>query len=185
MSLSTRDATPTAVYRLYDVQDRLLYVGITVDLEQRWSEHSEDKFWWHLVVRKQAAWHQTRGPAVAEEREAIRDEGPLHNRTWPNGSARGDRLPDPFVAPLYAVLRQAIEAGVYPVGSELPTPRALAAERGVSVCSVVGAVWRLHREGLVTQGPMRQPYREPRVRPFLVADFQRAESAAWPVRPVE
>ena len=35
-----------AVYRFYDDQDQLLYVGITHHPSVRWSQHRRDKVWW-------------------------------------------------------------------------------------------------------------------------------------------
>jgi predicted GIY-YIG superfamily endonuclease len=77
-------ATPTCVYRLYDVFDRLLYVGITSDIARRWKEHqTEHRRWWPQVVRRETTWFANRPPAHRAERVAVRGELPLHNsESW-------------------------------------------------------------------------------------------------------
>lgn len=57
----------TAVYRLYDRSQRLLYVGIAHDTKRRWREHAGDKDWWNLVHWKTAMWHTSRLGAAIEE----------------------------------------------------------------------------------------------------------------------
>lgn len=69
----------TAVYRLYDRDERLLYAGITYDLEERWSKHARTKTWWSQVRHRTAVWHQTRLSAAIEEHCAIRYENPMYN----------------------------------------------------------------------------------------------------------
>lgn len=70
---------PTALYRLYDITDRLLYVGITKDLNVRFSQHAADKWWWPLVIRKTAMLYGSREDALAAEATAIVTEAPVHN----------------------------------------------------------------------------------------------------------
>ncbi|MEV8474858.1 GntR family transcriptional regulator [Streptomyces sp. NPDC051173] len=70
----------TALYRLYDVDDRLLYVGITNDVTKRWLDHQCTKQWWALVVRKTVEWFDARVDAECAEIEAIKGERPRYNR---------------------------------------------------------------------------------------------------------
>jgi predicted GIY-YIG superfamily endonuclease len=70
----------TAIYRLYNRDERLLYAGIAYDVEDRWKEHSRDKPWWPDVRWKTAMWHETRLGAAIEEYCAIRYENPIHNK---------------------------------------------------------------------------------------------------------
>ncbi|MFF6940445.1 GIY-YIG nuclease family protein [Streptomyces lavendulae] len=76
-----REPSPeTAVYRIYDVADALLYVGITNDTETRWRDHLLSKPWWRSDAhRYEVAWYPTRGDALAEEQRAIQNEHPKHN----------------------------------------------------------------------------------------------------------
>ncbi|MFC5264817.1 winged helix-turn-helix domain-containing protein [Kribbella qitaiheensis] len=61
----------------------------------------------------------------------------------------GERNPRHAFEKLAAELRAAIEAGQYPVGSELPYARDLAATRDVSVGTVSRAIAELRTRGLV------------------------------------
>lgn len=73
------DQQRTALYRFFDKKDRLLYVGITDRLGERWSTHMRTKPWWSKVHRQTAEWHNTRKAAAAAEIAAIQDEKPLYN----------------------------------------------------------------------------------------------------------
>lgn len=75
------DHERTALYRLYDEERALLYVGITRNVEQRFSEHERDKPWWPLVTTRAVEWFDTRPAALAAELVAIHDEHPVHNVT--------------------------------------------------------------------------------------------------------
>lgn len=76
----------TALYRLYDGTDVLLYVGIAFDPEARWDYHAGSAAWWPLVARKAVEWHDTRTLALEFEERAIADEKPLYN-------VRGSQVP--------------------------------------------------------------------------------------------
>ena len=69
----------TALYRLFDAEGVLLYVGITVHVEQRWIEHERAKPWWPLVTEKRVDWFESRTLALAAELQAIKTEHPVHN----------------------------------------------------------------------------------------------------------
>jgi len=69
----------TAVYRLFDGEGRLLYIGITFNPRDRWNGHSGTKSWWKDVVRREVEWHETRAEAERAEVAAIRAEHPLYN----------------------------------------------------------------------------------------------------------
>lgn len=76
------DAYPdiwTAVYRLYDAADRLLYVGVAYDFDKRFKDHAKSKAWWPDVVRKDVVWFDNRLDAMWEESRAIDNENPVHN----------------------------------------------------------------------------------------------------------
>lgn len=69
----------TALYRFFGADDRLLYVGITGRLGQRWEAHVRQKPWWPKVRRQTTEWYDSRNAAAAAEKRAIQDEGPLYN----------------------------------------------------------------------------------------------------------
>jgi predicted GIY-YIG superfamily endonuclease len=69
----------TALYRFFDSEERLLYVGVAFDPEARWKEHAKSKPWWHDVTRKVIEWRPTRTDALIAEAEVIRAGRPLYN----------------------------------------------------------------------------------------------------------
>lgn len=69
----------TALYRLYDKDETLLYVGVSHNPDVRWGQHSLLKEWWPAVVRRDIEWHDTRTGAERAELAAIVKEKPLHN----------------------------------------------------------------------------------------------------------
>lgn len=84
----------TCVYRLYDQDKVLLYVGMSRDPQVRWRDH-EKKPWWPDVADRQVVWHATRGLAHADERAAIKREEPLHNLQRYDGAPAAPRaVPD-------------------------------------------------------------------------------------------
>lgn len=70
----------TAVYRYYDAEDRLLYIGMSEDPALRMKQHAADKPWWAAVADAALEWHSTREAAAEAEVLAIKAEDPLHNR---------------------------------------------------------------------------------------------------------
>lgn len=71
--------TRTAVYRHFDDQGRLLYVGLSADPKRRTYEHSSRSDWALEIARMDAVWFPTRELAQAAEEKAIKEESPLHN----------------------------------------------------------------------------------------------------------
>lgn len=69
----------TALYRLYDLSDELIYVGISTDPSTRWSYHAGEKTWWPQVARKTVEWFPLRSEAEQAEIAAIAKEGPRYN----------------------------------------------------------------------------------------------------------
>lgn len=68
-----------AVYRLFNLDGALLYIGITDNPKRRFAQHAQDKGWWYLVVRWVVEWYPNRDAALAEEARAIREEVPAYN----------------------------------------------------------------------------------------------------------
>lgn len=69
----------TTLYRFFDQDDRLLYVGIAGNPARRAHEHSKAKPWWSDVARSTMEHFATREEAAAAEVAAIVTEAPLHN----------------------------------------------------------------------------------------------------------
>lgn len=81
-----------ALYRFYDADGTLLYVGICDEPMARWSKHASNKPWWPTVHRFRLVWLPSRREAEKAERDAIVSEKPLHNRAM-NGIPNGGRFP--------------------------------------------------------------------------------------------
>ncbi|MDL4812740.1 GIY-YIG nuclease family protein [Actinomadura opuntiae] len=71
----------TALYRLYDANGLLLYVGIAYDPGARFYQHSREKPWWPEVARKTVTWLGDRETAERAEVTAVRGEAPKYNRS--------------------------------------------------------------------------------------------------------
>lgn len=69
----------TALYRFFDKDGKLLYVGITERFGQRWGDHAKQKHWWPEVAKAEAEWHETREAAASAEIAAIKAEEPRYN----------------------------------------------------------------------------------------------------------
>lgn len=76
-----------ALYRFFDKDDRLLYVGITLNPGARWKQHSKDKPWWHEVARVTVEHFPDRETVLEAERAAIITERPLHNVVHNRGTS--------------------------------------------------------------------------------------------------
>lgn len=69
----------TALYRFFDENGDLLYVGISVRPWTRWKEHNAQKNWIDEVENITLERYATRSEALAAEREAIIAEDPRYN----------------------------------------------------------------------------------------------------------
>jgi hypothetical protein len=68
------------LYRLYDAEDQLLYVGISWSALGRMSQHKAEKPWFGDVARIEIVITESRAEAEHLERLAIRNERPLYNK---------------------------------------------------------------------------------------------------------
>jgi predicted GIY-YIG superfamily endonuclease len=73
---------PSCVYRLYDAEGALLYVGMTVNPLGRIPAHKR-KPWGDQIDHHAVEWFENRVAAKEAERSAIRHENPIHNITRP------------------------------------------------------------------------------------------------------
>lgn len=69
----------TDLYRYFDADGRLLYIGISLHAAKRAAEHRAGKDWWNDVATMTIEKFATREAALEAERVAIIAEGPLHN----------------------------------------------------------------------------------------------------------
>lgn len=87
LSVPERDAERrTALYRLYDAEGVLLYVGVSGNPPARWTNHAATQTWWPEVAKLTLAWFDTREMALDAELRAIGTEHPRHNRPGWNAS---------------------------------------------------------------------------------------------------
>ncbi len=73
------DNGATQLYRHYGKYDRLLYVGISLNVMQRLMRHLYGSHWIKEVVRIDIAHYDTRDEAFEAETMAIHNENPAHN----------------------------------------------------------------------------------------------------------
>ncbi len=67
-----------AVYRMLDREGRVLYIGVTGHVGQRFGDHAM-KRWFPLVATITLEWYPDKDAAVQAEREAILAERPPYN----------------------------------------------------------------------------------------------------------
>jgi excinuclease UvrABC nuclease subunit len=67
------------VYRVYDSEGSLLYVGMGNNPMNRWSSHAGRHAWWTEAASFRVEWYATREEAAGVEKTAIREEDPKHN----------------------------------------------------------------------------------------------------------
>lgn len=85
------------LYRFFNAEDVLLYVGLTVNPGRRMEKHRDDKPWWPDVARVTMEHYGDLTVLRAAEREAIAAEKPLHNVRMNGGSEKGANHSPPAV----------------------------------------------------------------------------------------
>lgn len=70
----------TSLYRYFDKDGQLLYVGITKSLFNRQDQHSRTQPWWNDVASATFEHFDDRDIALAFEEQAIYSEWPLYNK---------------------------------------------------------------------------------------------------------
>jgi hypothetical protein len=148
---------PTALYRFFDAEGRLLYVGIAHDPEKRWATHRLYQGWWHLVANKTHEWFPDRAAAKAAEDKALIDEMPRFDGSHiGNQGSRyredGSQYVDPRKPQIEADLRAAIKRGEFPRGRTLPAATVLAERYGTSPQTIRSVFWKLSELGGLLEG---------------------------------
>lgn len=183
-------AERTALYRLYDAGDQLLYVGITRNPERRWSMHSYTaaRTWWPKVARKAIEWHPSREAAAAAELVAISTEAPAFNVAGTPSPLRLDgetlvrpvnkRAAEPEYEQVAAELREAIQRGDLAPGDRLPSFAELREHFGVTVTTAQRALRVLKDAGLVEGRKGSGVYVKPPTSRTITIPIGRPEEAA-------
>lgn len=73
-------ARKCALYRHFDNEGNLLYVGISLSLVNRLMAHRSGSGWYAQIARVEVEWFDAQREAEEAERVAIHREGPVHNR---------------------------------------------------------------------------------------------------------
>ena len=74
------DDDTTYIYRFFDIEDNLLYVGMSYDPALRFRYHRDNAMWWHYQVRHTIEECTSRNQAFQKETKAIKTERPIFNR---------------------------------------------------------------------------------------------------------
>jgi predicted GIY-YIG superfamily endonuclease len=67
------------LYRHFDADNKLLYVGISLNTFARLSQHKDHSKWFEKIKRVEVEHFNTREEAMAQERKAIKTEMPMFN----------------------------------------------------------------------------------------------------------
>lgn len=70
------------LYRHFDEEGSLLYVGITLDMPRRGREHEATSVWFNQAARTTIESFSTRQAAIEAERMAVIMEQPRHNKIY-------------------------------------------------------------------------------------------------------
>lgn len=72
---------PSAVYRIYDSNAELIYVGMSYEPDTRVRVQRREKPWGHEIARHEVDWHPNRAASQRAEEQLIKQEHPRHNVT--------------------------------------------------------------------------------------------------------
>lgn len=139
---------PTAVYRFYDSEDCLLYVGMTHDIDERWGTHERIQPWWLDVSRHEFTWYGTRAEAKQIEATATAVEKPRFDRSGKRtaGGEWNDRLATETDRAMQAITAD-IANGAFPLWHVLPPYGDLSRKYGIPLVGITRGLASLaHRE---------------------------------------
>ena len=83
----------TALYRHFDINDNLLYVGIALKPLSRLEAHKSSSSWIEDVANIKVKWFENRVTALIEEELAIKTESPKYNIAHNSGNSRNSITP--------------------------------------------------------------------------------------------
>lgn len=159
----------TAVYRLFNDADVLLYVGISGNFGLRWQQHAQAKPWWPEVHHQTITWYDTREAADEAETKAIATERPLHNvakvprRPAPTPApSSGDYLSTPQVAGMAGVSRTTVDREI---------------QEGHLTAEKVGRIWVVDRAEAERWAAEFRPYTGNGARPADARPVRHASPA--------
>lgn len=107
-----------AIYRMFDGNGQLLYIGRTADAGRRFGEHAS-KRWFPLVDTIKLQWFPTESDAAHAERLAIRTERPRYN-VQENRTLRPIRVkPSGVLDPVAAQAERQVMVGLLARGTTI------------------------------------------------------------------
>lgn len=74
------DTDTAYLYRFFDSNNGLLYIGITNDPSERFEWHEKNSMWWHYADRHEIEPKQSKRQAYRDESKAIQTERPIFNK---------------------------------------------------------------------------------------------------------
>lgn len=77
-----------SLYRMFDAEGALLYIGASANLPDRVEQHRRSKEWWREVATIQAVHFDSIVEVRRAEAQAINTESPRYNNTRPDSPAR-------------------------------------------------------------------------------------------------
>lgn len=155
-------AERTALYRYFDADDDLLYIGISIDPDGRLKAHRHGHApWVGAAARRTIEWHDSRTLALKAEEVAVKTERPAYNGTHNYDDAVFDPSSWPAaewgrkVAHMASLICDEINSRRWTKGQRLPSVRTMAKAADTSQYVVSKASALLQREGLLTFEPGR------------------------------
>jgi hypothetical protein len=144
----------TALYRLYDIESDLLYIGISRTPEGRFKVHARYQPWWHLVEYIDLTWFPSYDLARLEELARQRSERPPFNSmdhsqcrlSWDMPALKCDAGPE--TALTATRIREALAEGRWQAGQRLAA-HVVSRALGLSPYLAAQALEQLHTEGLL------------------------------------
>lgn len=94
MSAPTVNGTHV-LYRFFDANDTLLYIGITNNPPARFRQHRGDKSWWDSVANIKIETRESRADLHLAERNAIVTESPKYNIAMNGTTVRPSKVASP------------------------------------------------------------------------------------------
>ncbi|MCX5202448.1 hypothetical protein OG897_13445 [Streptomyces sp. NBC_00237] len=142
----------TALYRLYDAESDLLYIGISRAPETRFKVHARYQPWWHLVEYVDLTWFADYPLARAAELARQRAERPPFNAmahmqsrlSWDMPAVRYDAEAEAAAA--VAKIRDALHSGSWRPGQRL-APHYVSRILGLPIYLAACALEQLRGEG--------------------------------------
>jgi predicted GIY-YIG superfamily endonuclease len=135
----------TDLYRQYDKDGKLLYVGVSINARTRHVQHKSTSFWIDEVATITIEKHPDRETALAAEKSAISSEKPVYNDQYAEKRrVRPEPLsPMPMFGPPapYRGRPVGLVSGEVPEGFPVPPERIFRADHERAVERVVKVCW--------------------------------------------